>query len=60
MELEHDGAVLSMFSTVTVFGTPRDITVEELAIESFYPADEPTAERLRALAVSSRRARPGR
>jgi transcriptional regulator with XRE-family HTH domain len=50
MELEHDGELLSMFSTVTVFGTARDITVEELSIESFYPADRPTAERLRAIA----------
>jgi hypothetical protein len=29
-----------------VVGTPLDITVEELAIESFYPADEATAEAL--------------
>jgi transcriptional regulator with XRE-family HTH domain len=42
----HD-AVLSLFSTTTVFGTPRDITLSELAIESFYPADAPTAAFLR-------------
>lgn len=30
---------LSLFSMTTVFGTPRDITVSELAIETFYPAD---------------------
>jgi transcriptional regulator with XRE-family HTH domain len=50
MQLEHEGVVLSLFSTVTTFGTPRDITVEELAIESFYPADPETADRLRAIA----------
>jgi transcriptional regulator with XRE-family HTH domain len=35
---------LLLFSTVTTFGTPTDVTVEELAIESFYPADEETAK----------------
>jgi transcriptional regulator with XRE-family HTH domain len=39
--------VLSFFSTTTVFGTPVDITLAELAIESFYPADEWTAAKLR-------------
>jgi transcriptional regulator with XRE-family HTH domain len=49
IELAHDGRVLSMFSTVTMFGTPQDITVQELAIESFYPADEQTTKYLRSL-----------
>jgi transcriptional regulator with XRE-family HTH domain len=49
--LEHEGRTLSMFSTVTTFGTPRDITVEELAIESFYPTDPDTADHLRHLAT---------
>lgn len=35
---------LSFISTVTVFGTPIDVTVSELAIETFFPADEKTAE----------------
>jgi transcriptional regulator with XRE-family HTH domain len=38
---------LSFFSTVTTFGTAIDITVSELAIESFFPADTATAESLR-------------
>ena len=38
---------LSFFSTVTTFGTAVDITVSELAIESFFPADAATAEALR-------------
>jgi transcriptional regulator with XRE-family HTH domain len=42
---------LSFFSTTTVFGTPLDVTVAELAIEAFYPADPMTAEALRALAA---------
>lgn len=36
-------AVLSFISTTTVFGTPTDVTLSELAIESFFPADEATA-----------------
>ncbi len=33
-----------MFSTTTVFGTPRDVTLAEIAIESFYPSDTQTAD----------------
>lgn len=36
------GEVLSFISTTTVFGTPREVTLSELAIEAFYPADEQT------------------
>lgn len=50
MELEVDGVVLSMLSTTTVFGTPTDVMLQELAIEAFVPADKVTAERLRAMA----------
>ena len=39
--------VLSFFSTVTMFGTPLDITLSELAIEAFFPADAETAAALR-------------
>ncbi len=41
-------AQLSLLSMTAVFGTPRDVTVSELAIESFYPADPMTAELLHA------------
>lgn len=40
---------LALFSTITVFGTPVDITLSELALECFYPADAETDRRLRAL-----------
>jgi transcriptional regulator with XRE-family HTH domain len=43
-----DAGTLSLFSTTTIFGTPVDITLSELAIESFFPADAATAELLRA------------
>lgn len=49
LQLLHDGQKLSLFSTVTTFGTPKDITVDELAIESFYPSDRETSEYLRNL-----------
>ena len=39
---------LSFFSTITAFGTAVDITVAELAIEAFFPADAATAEHLRS------------
>ena len=48
MRLRVGDATLSLFSTTTVFGTPRDVTLSELAIESFYPADPPTAAFLRS------------
>jgi transcriptional regulator with XRE-family HTH domain len=40
---------LSFLSTTTVFGTPAEVTLSELAIESFFPADAETGERLRQL-----------
>jgi transcriptional regulator with XRE-family HTH domain len=42
--------VLSFYSTTTVFGTPVDITLSELAIEAFFPADAQTADALREFA----------
>lgn len=47
LELTTDAGVLSFFSTTTVFGTPVEITLSELAIESFFPANAATAEALR-------------
>jgi transcriptional regulator with XRE-family HTH domain len=40
---------LSFISTTTIFGTPVDVTLQELALETFFPADAATAEALRAL-----------
>jgi hypothetical protein len=42
LQMKSDVGVLSFFGTTTVFGTPVEITLSELAIESFFPAD-PTA-----------------
>jgi transcriptional regulator with XRE-family HTH domain len=38
---------LSLFTTLTSFGTPRDITIDELAVELFFPADDVTERALR-------------
>ncbi|MBX3524504.1 MAG: helix-turn-helix domain-containing protein [Xanthobacteraceae bacterium] len=40
---------LSLFSTMTIFGSPVDVTLSELAIESFFPADSETAAILRKI-----------
>jgi transcriptional regulator with XRE-family HTH domain len=50
LELETEAGRLSLMTATTVFGTPAEVTVSELAIETFFPADEATAARLRALA----------
>jgi len=44
--------VLSFISTTMVFGTPVDVTLSELALETFFPADEETAAALRAIAAA--------
>jgi transcriptional regulator with XRE-family HTH domain len=43
-----DAPELSFFSTITTFGTAVDVTVSELAVEAFFPADTVTADHLRA------------
>lgn len=42
---------LSLFSTIAVFGTPTEVTLSELALESFFPADAASAEILRRMAA---------
>jgi len=51
-KLRLNGEVLSFISTTMVFGTPVDITLQELALETFFPADDLTAERMRQMAAS--------
>ena len=48
--LNLGGVELSLFTMLTTFGTPRDITIDEIAVELFYPADDATAAALRAAA----------
>jgi transcriptional regulator with XRE-family HTH domain len=53
LQLRTEHGLLSFFSTTTVFGTPVDVSLSELAIESFFPADAATAEILRRLATDA-------
>ena len=49
LRLKAGPIVLSFYSTTTVFGTPVDVTLQELALESFFPADTETARALHSL-----------
>ncbi|HVV19355.1 MAG TPA: helix-turn-helix transcriptional regulator [Pseudonocardiaceae bacterium] len=44
LRIRHGDGELSFFSTVATFGTPLDVTVAELVVESFFPADDHTAD----------------
>lgn len=52
LRLRTPAGMLALISTTTVFGTAADVTVAELAIESFLPADAATAGALRQLAAA--------
>jgi transcriptional regulator with XRE-family HTH domain len=60
LRLRTDQGVLAFFSTTTIFGTPVDVTLADLAIESFFPANAATAEALRRTAEVAARRRRGR
>ncbi len=46
LQLATEDGILSFISTTTIFGTPVDITLSELALESFFPADAATSDTL--------------
>ncbi len=50
-KLRTPHGVLSFISTITIFGTPVDVTLQELALETFFPADDFTREALRQMAT---------
>jgi transcriptional regulator with XRE-family HTH domain len=52
LQLRTGPGVLSFISTTTVFGTPVDVTLQELALETFFPADPFTGDALRQLAAA--------
>ena len=54
LRLTTEQGTLSLISTTTVFGTPLDVTLAELALESFFPADASTADALRRLAAPAK------
>jgi transcriptional regulator with XRE-family HTH domain len=49
LQLRTPAGLLSLISTITVFGTPVDVTLSEIALEAFYPANAETAALLRKL-----------
>lgn len=49
LRIEHTGRVLSFISSIATFNTPLDVTVSELAVETFLPADPETVAHLRSL-----------
>lgn len=53
LRLATSGGELSFISTVMVFGSPVDITLSELTIECFFPADTATASRVKAMTPAS-------
>jgi hypothetical protein len=50
MHFRKDGWELRLFTTIATLGTPQDVTLQELRIESFFPVDEETARVLRSWA----------
>jgi hypothetical protein len=54
LQLATAAGVLSFLSTTTVFGTPVDVTLSEIAIEAFFPADRATADALQRLSTQPR------
>ncbi|WP_295143866.1 helix-turn-helix domain-containing protein [Saccharopolyspora sp.] len=53
LQLEHPSGELNLHSTVTHFGAPHDVNLAELAVESFFPADEATRRILGELAAGT-------
>jgi transcriptional regulator with XRE-family HTH domain len=51
LRLRTPAGELNLISTTTIFGTPVDVTLQELALETFFPGDPATAEALRVLAA---------
>jgi hypothetical protein len=49
LKLRIDAGLLSFLSTTTIFGTAVEITLSELVLEAFYPADQETGDILRSL-----------
>jgi len=53
IEMRYGDQTLRLFTTITTLGSPHDITLQELRIESFHPADEATADIARSVAARS-------
>lgn len=51
LEIEKDGVGISLFTVIATFGTPQDVTADELRIESLFPADSATEALFRGMSV---------
>ena len=51
LQIDLHGQRLSWFSTIATIGTPQDVTLDEMRIESLFPADEETERAARALSA---------
>ena len=51
ISLQRDGVTISLFSTLTTLGTPRDAGLQEMRIECFYPADEASRRALERITL---------
>ena len=49
MHLRRDGIELRLFSAITTLGTPLDVTLQELRLETFFPADQASENAIRKL-----------
>jgi hypothetical protein len=57
--LDSSQGQVTLFTTTTVFGTATDVTLDEVTLETFFPANEESAERLRSLYQSASVMAPG-
>jgi hypothetical protein len=55
MHFRKEQTSLRLFTTIATLGTPQDVTVQELRIECFFPADEATAQRFKDWAAQTAR-----
>ena len=54
LKLQTSYGSIAIFGMTTIFGTPNDITLSELAVESFFPMDEKTKEILKKFSLDNR------
>jgi hypothetical protein len=54
VRIRYDGQELSFLNTITTFGAPYDITLDDIVVEAYFPTNSATAAALQALAGSGR------
>jgi hypothetical protein len=59
LRIATSAGIVSFLNTITIFGTPTDVTLSELALEMLFPADAETAAIVRALSAETSALAPG-